>query len=142
MQCIAHREGMVVGSDLVEQGSRGRGEPESNFEVVARALVVFVVYLVTETAVLLLVTVIRKSFARTIIAGKPIDFRNILNTGKAAVDLPSTQCANIPEMGLRILMKAGGQAAEAQVGWEVTNVKLVMIRVDLGLKGGDSVCEF
>jgi hypothetical protein len=74
--------------------------------------------------------------------GKPIDGRNILNTGNATINASSTRCANIPEMGLRILMEAGGQAVEAQVGREVANVKLVAIGVYLGLEGGDSVCKF
>jgi hypothetical protein len=53
--------------------------------------------------------------------------------GKAAVDMPSTRCANIAETGLCILMEAGGQAVEAQVGREVANVKLFTIGVYLGL---------
>jgi hypothetical protein len=88
---------------------------------------------VAKTTLPSLVTTIPKFTTRTIVMGKPINSRNILNMGKAAINTSSIQCAHISDLGLHILMEAQSQAVEAQVGREVANVKLIMIEVYLGL---------
>jgi hypothetical protein len=96
-------------------------------------MIIIVAAAVSKTTILLLIATITKPTMRTILTGKPINSRDILNTGKASINPSSMRCADIPEMSLCILMEAQSQAVEAKVWMEVANVQLIAIEVHLGM---------
>jgi hypothetical protein len=89
--------------------------------------------MVLKTTILMPVATIPEPTTRTVLTGKPINGKDILNTEKATINPLSTRCANIPETDLCILMEAQIQAVEAQVERNVANSKLIALGIYLGL---------